>query len=285
MGESQDPLIPLDFNRSIRIEGRPEKLTGDAGVSALRPIDHQLGITAWLADHLIDPRNQDLITHPFVERLRSRLYLRAQGWRDADDADALRPDPALRLGVSERRGIAPLQDPDPDEPKNVPHGLASQPTLSRLTSTRAIEAHRGTMRQGLMLRAKRHVEAARGPRVRYATLDLDSTNRTVHGHQPGSAYNGYYKEVCAHPIGAMFAPPGDWIDVALREGHVHTAEGAADFLFQAIEAAEGELCQISDVRGDAGMPDEKLLGGLEPRRVGSVFRLKDHDVLSRLIEP
>ncbi|MFQ5423564.1 MAG: transposase, partial [Phycisphaerae bacterium] len=75
MGERQLTLFPLDFNRAIRIEGRPERLTGDAGVLALRQIDHQLGLTEWLARHLIDPRNQELITHPFVELLRSRLYL------------------------------------------------------------------------------------------------------------------------------------------------------------------------------------------------------------------
>ena len=104
MGEQQPTLFPLDFNRSIRIEDRRERLTGDAGVLALRQIDHQLGLTDRLARHLIDPHNQELITHPFVELLRARLYLIAQGWRDADDADAKRFDPALRLAVSQRRG-------------------------------------------------------------------------------------------------------------------------------------------------------------------------------------
>jgi len=66
MGEQQPTLFPLHFNRSIRIEDRPERLTGDAGVLALRQIDHRLGITDWLTRHLIDPRKQELITHAFV---------------------------------------------------------------------------------------------------------------------------------------------------------------------------------------------------------------------------
>ena len=52
----------------------------------------------------------------------------AQGWTHADDADALREDPILRLAVSERKGQAPLRPPE----ENQPQGLASQPTLSRL---------------------------------------------------------------------------------------------------------------------------------------------------------
>jgi len=109
MGETQPTLFPLDFNRSIVLEDRPERLTADAGVLALRQIDHRLGVTNWLATHLTDPRNQDLITHPQVELLRTRLYLLAQGHRDADDADRLGLDPAFRLAVSQRRGTTLLE--------------------------------------------------------------------------------------------------------------------------------------------------------------------------------
>jgi len=116
MGEAQHTLFPLDFNRSIVIEDRPERLTGDAGVRALRQIDHRLGLTDWLAAHLTDPRKPDLITHPQVELLRTRLYLIAQGHRDADDADRLGLDPAFRLAVSQRRGVAALEEPDPQQP-------------------------------------------------------------------------------------------------------------------------------------------------------------------------
>ena len=111
MGETQPTLFPLDFNRSIIVEDRPERLTADAGVLVLRQIDHRLGLTDWLAARLTDPRKGDSITHPQVELLRTRLYLIAQGHRDGDDADRLALDPALRLAVSQRRGTAPLHEP------------------------------------------------------------------------------------------------------------------------------------------------------------------------------
>ena len=100
-----------------------------------REIIEGLGIVKWLTKRLHDPRDQDLITHPFSELLHTNLLLLAQGFRDQDDADDLRDDPVLRLSVSTRRGVAPLQSPPEDsyEERKEPDGLASQPTLSRLT--------------------------------------------------------------------------------------------------------------------------------------------------------
>ena len=313
MGETQHTLFPLDFNRSIVIEDRPERLTADAGVLALRQIDHRLGLTDWLATQLTDPRQADRITHPQVELLRTRLYLIAQGHRDADDADRLGLDPAFRLAVSQQRGIGPLRDaadarpsseahPGPAaeaaragrRPPRVPQALASQPTLSRLLATLAVEDNRRILRQGLLECAKRHLHAVRKPaarradgprRLRAGTLDIDSYVVAVHGNQPGTRYNGHYHTTCYHPLAAQFAPTGDWLDLTLREGHVHTAHEATTFLFDLLERVEAELCQVSDVRGDAGFPEEELLAGLEARRKPYVFRLKSNAVLERMIEP
>jgi len=294
MGETQHTLFPLDFNRSIVIEDRPERLTGDAGVLALRQIDQRLGLTNWLATQLTDPRHPDLITHPQVELLRTRLYLIAQGQRDGDDADRLGLDPAFRLAVSQRRGTAPLEAPDPQHPDGQPHALASQPTLSRLLRTLSSPHNRTVLRQGLLESAKRHLHAVRKQaarrgddprRLRRGTLDIDSYAVVVHGNQPGASYNGHYQTVCYHPLAAQFAPTGDWLDMTLREGQVYTAHDATTFLFDLLARVEAELCQVSDVRGDAGFPEETLLAGLEARRKPYVFRLKTNAVLERRIEP
>ena len=109
MGEvNKLPFKPV-FNSYISVEARPEWLTAESGAMLLREIDERLGVTRWLAEHLEDPRIPELITHPFKELLRTAILLKAQGWRDQDDADHLRNDPALRLAVSERRGDAALK--------------------------------------------------------------------------------------------------------------------------------------------------------------------------------
>jgi Transposase DDE domain group 1 len=106
-----DPSAPIrpTFNGSLRIEGRPERLTSESGALILRETVDRMGIVDWLVENLVDPRHPNLVTHPMTELLRTRLFLMAMGWRDGDDADALRDDAALRLSVSDRRGDLPLQ--------------------------------------------------------------------------------------------------------------------------------------------------------------------------------
>lgn len=130
MGETLTLFRP-EFNRSLVIEARPERLTGECGAVLLREAGERLGLFRWLNERLVDPRNPALITHPLPELVRTALFLFAQGWRDRDDADTVRHDPVLRMAVSERRGTAPLVRRVAEEGKPlsknpaVPDGLAS----------------------------------------------------------------------------------------------------------------------------------------------------------------
>src|SRR5918997_994786 len=126
MGESL-PLFASSFNASLFVEARPERLTGDAGAILVREVIERSGIIGWMIERLHDHRQPHLVTYPLADLLRTMLILFAQGWRDQDDADALRFDPALRLAVSGTRGTAPLAE--------GAHP-ASQPTLSRLLDAR-----------------------------------------------------------------------------------------------------------------------------------------------------
>lgn len=292
MGEAKKQLFVPGFNGSIRVEGRPERLTSDAGALLMRETMDRLGVIEWLTERIGDPRNPLLITHPLEELLRTEISLLAQGWRDRDDADYLRDDPILRLSVSERRGIGSLQmrPRDTAEPLShnpaVPDGLASQPTLSRLDRALSDQGNRDILREALLVSAARRLRALnRGHRHRYLTLDVDSLPIEVHGSQPGSAYNGHYHARIYHPIIANVAETGDLLDLRLREGNVHTASGALDFILPLLDRAERELCQVASVRLDAGFPEESLLAGIEERRKGYVARVKNNAVLDAMAEP
>ena len=291
MGEDLT-LFAAEFNGSLRVESRAERLTAEAGAVVLREVIERLGVGRYLADRLHDPRDPDLITHPLVELLHTELLMLGQGWRDRDDADALRNDPAMRLAVSTRRGISPLTSPPraPDEPKPknppVPDGLASQPTLSRLGRTLSTADNRKVLRASLLVTAARRLKAGRGGhRMRYATLDVDSLPVEVHGHQDGSAYNGHYHARVYHPLVASLAETGDLVDLHLRKGNAHTAEGALAFVLSLIDRVETELCQVASVRIDAGFPEEELLGGMERRRTPYVARVRNNAVLDRMAQP
>ena len=291
MGEDL-PLFGAEFNGSLRVEARPERLTSEAGAVLLRETIERLGLTRWLVERLEDPRNPELITHPLAELLCTNLLLLAQGWRDNDDADTLRDDAVLRLAVSSRKGISPLRT-RPREPgvpldKNPaePDGLASQPTLSRLHRALSTEDNRATLRQGLLcVAARRHKAERRGHRFRWVTIDVDGLPMEVHGHQPGSAYNGHCHARVYHPLVASIAETGDLLDVQLREGNAHSAKGALDFIPALVHDVEEQLCQVAAVRLDAGFPEDELLSTLEAAGTPYVARVRNNRVLDQMAEP
>ena len=276
MGETL-PLFTTSFNRSLSVESRAEHLSGDGGAIVQRELMERSGIISWLMARLEDTRCPHQVIYSLPELLRTRLLLLGQGWRDQDDADALRYDPAFRLSTSCRRSTTPL-----DQERHLP----SQPTLSRLLDLLSSEANLQVLRESVMELTGRRLRAERrGHRPRYLTLDVDSLPIEVHGKQPGSAWNGHYRQRMYHPIIAGIAETGDLLDARLRKGSVHTADGALSFILELIDRAKTKLCQVATVRMDAGFPCEKVLGGLEERGISYVARLGSNSVLDRLAAP
>jgi hypothetical protein len=115
------------------------------------------------------------------------------------------------------------------------------------------------------------------------TLDLDSVPYEVHGHQPGSAYNGHYRIRCYHPLVASVA--GRWfLGARLRAGNAHTADGGLDFVLPIIRWLRSFVKRVW-LRIDAGFPEAKFLEALEEEGVPYVCRLRSNAVLNRLAEP
>lgn len=276
MGETL-PLFKPTFNRSVQIESRPDHLTGDAGALVQREIMERTGIIDWLTARLDDPRNQDLITYPLADLLRTHLLLLGQGWKDQDDADRLRQDPGLRVAHTSSRGVTPLEEDQV---------LASQPTLSRLVSLLSSDGNRRLLRRAVTELATRRLRLLnRGQRRQTLTIDIDSLPVEVHGHQYGSEYNGHYHRRMYHPLVASCAETGDMLDGLLRPGKVHTADGALDFILDLVDRCKARMCRHAIVRIDAGFPDNDTLSGLESRKVPYVARIRNNKVLDRLAQP
>lgn len=289
MGEVYSGSAPL-FNASIRVEARPERLSSDGGALLLREYAERTGILDWLAANLEDDRDPYLITHKEQELVATSLLLMAQGWRDQDDADALRHDPAFRLAVSTRRGVGPLLPPPKPKPgdlRGTPDGLASQPTMSRMFRRHATEKNRTVTRKALMVQAGRRVRAMNGGPYEVVGLDIDSLPVEVEGHQDGSAWNAHYGARIYHPLVASLGELGDIVDVRLRAGNAHTAEGALEFVLPLVDALEKHVCELAFVRMDAGFPADPLLCGLEDREaaVPYVARVRNNSRLDKMAGP
>jgi Transposase DDE domain group 1 len=275
MGETLQP-VTTGFNRALRIESRSDRLTGDPGAILLREILERSGIVAWMTGRLRDPRSQVDVTHDLASLIRTAVVLAAQGWRDHDDADALRHDPAFRLASSSAAGLSPLGG----------RGLASQPTLSRFTALMAEPGNLKVLREAVLELAGRGIRAERrGKRLRFVTLDVDSAPIDVHGHQPGAEWNGHYAARIYHPLITSIAETGDMLDARLRAGNSGTAEGALDVILDVVDRAQKSFCDVAMVRIDAGFPSAALLAGLEARGIDYVSRLRANPVLDRLADP
>jgi hypothetical protein len=266
----------LKFNGSVRLEARDERLTTEAGALLLREVDERLGLSRWLEERLEDPRDAGRITHPLMELVRTNVLLLAQGWRDQDDADELRQDAALKLAVSGRKSTGPLS-----KVEGQPQGLASQPTQSRLMGILAREKNEQALREALAVMAGRRLRAGQkeGQKLKQTTVDVDSLPAEVHGQQPGSAYNGHYHARIYHPLVALIAETGDVLDVQLREGQVHTANGVLTFIEPLLQRVEKHISQKVALRMDAGFPSEQLLSYLEQRGTAYLARVRNTKVL------
>jgi hypothetical protein len=279
MGELQGTLFSPEYNRSIQVEARPEKLTSDAGALLLREVMERLGYSRLFERHLTDPRSPGRVTHPYAEVLRTALLLLAQGWSDQSDVGLLRDDPALRLAVSSRRSQRALRAAVGREPE----GLCSQPTLSRLHQDLGTRQNRAGLRSVLLDGAQRRMQLQGQTRLREITLDLDSVPYEVYGHQPGSARNGHYGMRCYHPL-VLRSEQGDYLGAKLRPGNVHTADGGLEFALPILHHARGWAQQVW-LRIDAGFPEGKFLDRLEEEGFLYVARLNGNAVLKRMAEP
>jgi hypothetical protein len=270
VGESHGSAIGFGFNGSVQVEGRGQRVSSDGGALLLREVDDALGLTRGLVESVEDGRSGACFSQ--AELLRQRLYMMALGYGVQSDSDLLREDPALRLAISDRRGLGPLDRP-----------LASQPTLSRFT-------HGLTHGGGLEVLERALVTSSLAGarlcerRARRRVLDIDSLPVAAHGVQGGSAYNGHYRYRCFHPQVVM-DETGHLLAAKLRPGNEATSTGAVSLLGRVIEEIEAAGGRVDRVRGDAGFPSERLLGSLEKRGVGYVFRLLNNSKLGRMAEP
>ena len=74
MGEMLQ-AVTTGFNRSLRVESRPDRLTGDPGVVLLREVLDRSGIVSWMTARLIDRRSQVDVTHDIASLIRTAVLL------------------------------------------------------------------------------------------------------------------------------------------------------------------------------------------------------------------
>ena len=128
--------------------------------------------------------------------------------------------------------------------------------------------------------------AGAGPGDAPLTIDLDSTICETYGMaKQGARHHGYTGQRGYHPLLAIAAGTGDVLMSRLREGHAHTARGAAHFLRETVgrvryAGARGQLT----ARADSGFYAHSVVSVCRKMDVRFSITLRQHKSLHNVIE-
>jgi hypothetical protein len=174
-------------------------ISSNGGVLLLREVERRYRLAERLAACLPDRRAADRVQHTQAEMLRLRMLAIAAGYEDADDCDALRHDPVMKMAV----GRAPQS--------GAP--LCSQPTMSRLENAPSRTAVARLMRAMLEMFLDSYHQAPR-----QIVLDIDDTLDAVYGGQQLALFNAHHDERCFLPIHIYEGLSGKPVAMILRAG-------------------------------------------------------------------
>jgi hypothetical protein len=240
-------------------------ITSDGGVLLLRQIERRLRLIERMDAVLPDPRNPNLITHSQVSMLRQRIFAIALGQEDLNDHQTLRVDPLLQLACE--------RTVDADQP------LASPPTLCRLEN----RARRRPLVEAAKVLVEVFIESHKTA-PQELILDFDATDDSVHGHQVGRFFHGYYDEYCFLPL-YVFA--GSQLLVAyLRPADQDGATHAWAILSRLVKRFRQVWPGVKIIfRGDSGFCRWKMLRWCERHEVGYIVGLAKNARLEALARP
>lgn len=175
------------------------EVTSDAGLLLIRETERRLGLFRRVAEVIRDARHQGYVRHGLEEMLRQRVFQIIAGYEDANDSDALRQDPALKMVC----GRCPESDPP----------LASQPTMSRLENS----VSRTDLYRIARVILELFIDSYETP-PEALILDIDDTEDETHGNQQLRLFNAFYDSYCFQPIHIYEGGSGRLITTILRPG-------------------------------------------------------------------
>ena len=102
MGEADNGVLRLDFDRRLRLQFRGSTITSDGGLLAYRELEDTFALTDTGAERLADARTGKNGRHRLAGLLRQSVFGRLTGYEDVNDAERLCRDPAMRWVVGDK---------------------------------------------------------------------------------------------------------------------------------------------------------------------------------------
>jgi len=264
VGDRQRGATRPEFDRSISFDFQGAKITSHTGSLLMREMDQRFNILGGVESLIDDPRSPRHTDHSLLQLLRQRVYQVAAGYEDCNDADNLRVDPALRLALGKEHESGAGQSALSRFESNI---------LARREGLKALEESLSRSAETLLRRRnKRHLK-----------VDIDSTEDPVHGNQEGAVFNGYFEQVCYHPL-FCFTSKGDLLGAKLRPGNAHSADGVLDLISPLVARYRSWFKQFW-LRGDAAFASPELYEYCEKNRITFFIRISINNSLKRHIQP
>ena len=264
MGETQNGVLRLDFDRRVMLQFRGSVVTSDAGLLAYRELDDALGLSDLAGETLADVRTGKNGRHALVGLLRQSVFGRLAGYEDVNDAERLRHDPAMRWIVGGKAA----------------KGRAASPSQMGRFETHWLAAP-GNLRALVDLSGK-WIDQVRGRRsTQEIVLDMDSSVSPTHGEQEQSVWNGHFGCMCYHPL-FVFNQFGDLERCALRPGNVHSADDWESMLKPVVARYRGQGTRIM-FRADAAFAMPNMYEFLEAEGIEYAIRLPANQVVQNRI--
>jgi len=259
-------------------------ISSDSGGLLLQQTERITGIISQFADCFDDHRDPDLIEHSVEELIAQRIYALALGYEDLNDHDELRNDPLLAVMVGKKDPTGKDRTRKRDKGK----ALAGKSTLNRLELTPVRANKRSRYKK---VAADRHAIDKFFTNVFLQSydkppstivLDLDATDDTVHGHQLGRFFHGYYKNYCFLPL-YIFC--GDHLLCArLRPADIDASAGSVKELERIVSQIRSQWPDVQiTIRGDSGFCREHIMFWCERNNVDYVLGLAKNERLKKEI--
>jgi len=186
-------------HKKVELDFEGGDLTSDAGALFLREVEKQTGIIKAIAGSIKDKRDQRYVKQELETLIKQRVIQIGCGYEDANDCNALRHDPSMKMAA----GREPISG----------DALASQPTMSRFENALS---RKDLVRIGYAF--ANHFIASYREEPAIVVLDFDDTEDAVHGAQQLSLFNGYYGGYCYEPLHVYEGLSGRLITTILRPG-------------------------------------------------------------------